>query len=158
MRWIHIDKIVAMEKGKSARAVKNVSIGEDYLTDHFPTYPIMPHSLLIEALAQTGGILVGYTLDFKEKIILAKIESAVFSDVIRAGDQVTLDAQIVELRDEGSRIAGTAAVNGREVAQVSIMYVNLKSGRNVPEDNFVFTWEFLSLLKLHEVVPLDMLR
>jgi len=147
-----------MEKGKSARAVKNVSIGEDYLTDHFPTYPIMPHSLLIEALAQTGGILVGYTLDFKEKIILAKIESAVFSDVIRAGDQVTLDAQIVELRDEGSRIAGTAAVNGREVAQVSIMYVNLKSGRNVPEDNFVFTWEFLSLLKLHEVVPLDMLR
>lgn len=158
MRWIHIDKITAMEKGKSAQAVKNVSIGEDYLTDHFPTYPIMPHSLLIEALAQTGGILVGYTYDFKEKIILAKIESAVFTDIIRAGDQVILDANIVELRDEGSRITGRARVNGKEVAQVNLMYVCLKSGEHVPEDNFVFTWEFLSLLKLHEVVPLDMLR
>ncbi|MDP8263546.1 MAG: 3-hydroxyacyl-ACP dehydratase FabZ family protein [Candidatus Ancaeobacter aquaticus] len=160
MRWLHIDKITQLEKGKSARAVKNVSIGEDYITDHFPTYPVMPNSLLIEALAQTGGILLGYTLDFKEKIILAKIEHAVFHELICAGDQVVLDAEIDELREEGARIMGTAKVNDKEVARVSIMFVCLKTdpGMNIPEDNFVFTWEFLSLLKLHEVVSLDMLR
>jgi len=87
MRWIWIDKFVEFESGKRAVAIKNVSLAEEHLHDHFPGYPVMPQSLLIEAMAQTSGILVGEARNFKEKVILAKITRAVFYDLARPGDQ-----------------------------------------------------------------------
>ena len=74
MRWIFVDRFVTLEKGRYAKAIKNVSMGEEHLHDHFPSYPVMPNTLIIEALAQTGGLLAGHSTDFKEKVILAKIE------------------------------------------------------------------------------------
>jgi len=59
MRWIWIDRFLTFESGKSARAVKNLSLAEDHFREHFPGYPVMPASLMLEGLAQTGGILVG---------------------------------------------------------------------------------------------------
>ena len=59
MRWIWIDRFLEFNRGKSARAIKNLSLAEDYFSDHFPGYPVMPGSLILEGLAQTGGILVG---------------------------------------------------------------------------------------------------
>ena len=59
--------------GKSARAVKNLSLAEDHFADHFPGYPVMPAALILEGLAQTGGILVGEANDFREKVVLAKV-------------------------------------------------------------------------------------
>ena len=157
MRWIHIDRIVALEGGKYCKAVKNVSLGEDYLQDHFPTYPVMPASLIIEGMAQTGGILVGHAHGFKEKIILAKIQKAVFHRSVRPGDQMTLEAHAEVIHQDGSRITGKVCVGEHLVAEISLMYVNLQSGQALPSDNFVFTWDFLSLLKLHEVTPLEKL-
>jgi len=59
MRWIWIDKFLEFKSGEFARAVKNLTLAEEHLHDHFPGYPVMPASLIIEGLAQTGGILVG---------------------------------------------------------------------------------------------------
>ena len=78
MRWIWIDRFLAFERGKSARALKNVSLAEDYFGEHFPGYPVMPAALILEGLAQTGGILVGEANDFREKVVLAKIPWARF--------------------------------------------------------------------------------
>ena len=78
MRWIWIDRFLAFESGKSARAVKNLRLAEEYFADHFPGYPVMPAPLILEGLAQTGGILVGEANDFREKVVLAKIPSARF--------------------------------------------------------------------------------
>src|SRR4051794_23707598 len=64
MRWLWIDRFLEFRPGKSARAVKNLSLAEDVFADHFPGYPIMPASLILEGLAQTGGILVGQANDF----------------------------------------------------------------------------------------------
>ena len=58
MRWYWIDRFLEFESGRYAKAVKNVSLAEDHLHDHFPGYPLMPNSLVIEGLAQTGGLLV----------------------------------------------------------------------------------------------------
>ena len=66
MRWIWIDRFIEFNSGKSARAVKNLSLAEDHFADHFPGYPVMPACLILEGLAQTGGILVGEANDFKE--------------------------------------------------------------------------------------------
>ena len=78
MRWIWIDRFVEFEHGKSARAIKNLSLAEDYFADHFPGCPVMPASLILEGLAQTGGILVGEANQFREKVVLAKVNRAVF--------------------------------------------------------------------------------
>ncbi len=155
MRWIHIDRITQLDEGKYCKAVKNVSLGEDYLSGHFPTYPVMPVSLMIEGMAQTGGILVGHAHGFREKIILAKISKATFHRLVKAGDQMILEAHAEEIHSEGARIAGKIWVGKELVAEIALMYVNLQKGVALPDDNFVFTWDFLSLLKLHEVTPLE---
>ena len=59
MRWIWIDRFLEFQRGKSAKALKNLSFAEDYFAEHFPGYPVMPGTLILEGLAQTGGILVG---------------------------------------------------------------------------------------------------
>ena len=78
MRWIWIDKFLEFRSGQFARAIKNLTLAEEHLHDHFPGYPVMPASLIIEGLAQTGGILVGEAGGFAEKVILAKIPRAEF--------------------------------------------------------------------------------
>ena len=74
MRWIWIDKFIEFHSGESAVALKNVTLAEEHLHDHFPGFPIMPECLCIEAMAQTAGILVGEARKFQEKVILAKIQ------------------------------------------------------------------------------------
>src|SRR5207248_6418819 len=106
MRWIWIDRFLSFESGKSARAVKNLSHAEDLFTAHFPGYPIMPAALILEGLAQTGGILVGEANDFKEKVVLAKITSARFHREALAGETLLYDVEMVTLRPEGASVVG----------------------------------------------------
>src|ERR1700735_3606611 len=106
MRWIWIDRFVEFAPGKSARAVKNLSLAGDIFAEHFPGYPVMPAALILEGLAQTGGILVGEANDFKEKVVLAKIRSAQFQREALAGETLVYDVAIVNLRPEGASIQG----------------------------------------------------
>ena len=148
MRWIFVDRFVTLEKGRYAKAIKNVSMGEEHLHDHFPSYPVMPNSLIIEALAQTGGLLAGHSTDFREKVILAKIEKAEFYQIVTPGDQMVLEARIIENREEGCKVVGEVSVNGARVASATLMFVNLSSNqaKGWQAENFVFTKEFLALL------------
>src|SRR5256714_993064 len=98
MRWIWIDRFLEFQSGKSARAVKNLSLAEDYFADHFPGYPIMPAALILEGLAQTGGILVGEANDFREKVVLAKIPKARFYREALAGEVLTYEVELLHLR------------------------------------------------------------
>src|SRR5437763_10786281 len=107
MRWIWIDRFVRFESGKSATAVKNLSLAEDMFGEHFPGYPVMPAPLILEGLAQTGGILVGEANDFQEKVVLAKILSARFRREAAAGETLVYDVEILNLRPEGASIKGT---------------------------------------------------
>ena len=149
MRWFLIDRVLEIEKGKSCRALRNVTLGEDFLQDHFTFFPVMPNSLIIESIAQTGGILVGHINNFKYKVILAKIEKAAFSKMVRPGDQLILEAKIIEDREEAYRVRGKAKVNNIEVASVQLMFLNLINENGPwPEENFVFNERFLSLFGL----------
>src|ERR1700727_1699007 len=76
MRCLWIDRFVEFKRTQSARAVKNLSLAEDLFRDHFPDWPVMPAALMLEGIAQTGGVLVGEADDFKEEVVLAKIVSA----------------------------------------------------------------------------------
>ncbi len=94
MRWIWIDKFLEFRSGQFARAIKNLTLAEEHLHDHFPGYPVMPASLIIEGLAQTGGILVGEAGGFAEKVVLAKIPRAEFYGVACAGDQLIYEVTL----------------------------------------------------------------
>src|SRR6516225_6360073 len=108
MRWVWIDRFLEFHRGKSARAVKNLSLAEDHFADHFPGYPVMPAPLILEGLAQTGGILVGEVNDFKEKVVLAKIPRAAFRREALAGERLVYDVELLHLRPEGASVLGRA--------------------------------------------------
>ena len=150
MRWILIDRFVEMKKNEYAKAIKNVTMGEDHIHHQFPSYPIMPNSLIIESMAQTGGILAGHSLDYKRQIFLAKIQRAVFKKIVRPGDQMVLEAWIDDLRDEGCRVTASVTVDGENAAEADIMFVGLKNpnGGTVNDNEFIFGRELLSVLNL----------
>ncbi len=88
MRWIWIDRFVEFKSGHSAKAIKNLSLAEEHYAQHFAGYPVMPACLILEGLAQTGGILVGQAGGFKEKVVLAKVPKATFHRDALAGEQL----------------------------------------------------------------------
>src|ERR1035437_7355430 len=107
MRWIWIDKFEKFEVNVCAVAIKNVSLAEEYLHDHFPGFPVMPASLMIEGMAQTAGILVGTARNFQEKVILAIIGKARFERLVRPGELLVYSAKIVNVTEQGAAIEGT---------------------------------------------------
>src|SRR3954452_13295957 len=151
MRWIWIDRFLAFESKKSARAVKNLSLAEDYFAEHFPGYPIMPGPLILEGLAQTGSILVGEANDFREKVVLAKIPRARFDREVLAGEQLTYAVEILTLRAEGASVAGKVFVGEELVAEAEIFFAHLDQARSKQlfgDHNFVFSGELKHLLGL----------
>ncbi len=108
MRWYWIDRFLEFESGRRAKAVKNISLAEDHLRDHFPNYPMIPNSLVIEGMAQTGGLLVCEHKDFVEKVILAKIPRARFYSEAVPGDALTYTTTIEYMSDEGAMVSAVS--------------------------------------------------
>ncbi len=149
MRWIWIDRFLEFHSGKSARAVKNLSLAEDHFADHFPGCPVMPAALILEGLAQTGGILVGEANGFTEKVILAKVPRAVFHREMRAGEQLVYETEILHLRPEGAAVVGRVVVDGVVTAEAEIFFAHLDQARSrqlFGDHNFVFSGEMKYLL------------
>src|SRR4051794_32932684 len=155
MRWIWIDKFTEFTSRTSATAVKNVSLAEEHLHDLYPAFPIVPHSLIVEGMAQTAGILVGEARNFEEKVILAKIGKATFHRLVRPGETITFSAKISQLNEQGASIEGRVTVGAREpVADIELMFSHIDqnmAGLKFPEHNFVFTEQFTELLKSFRV-------
>ena len=149
MRWIWIDKFLEFNSGISAVALKNVTLAEEHLHDHFPGFEIMPECLMIEGMAQTAGILVGQARNFEEKVILAKIKKAAFYRYVRPGDTITLHAEIESIAPEAASTNGRIMCGDKLIAEISLMFSHIDNnlaGTEFPEDNFVFTDMFNSLI------------
>jgi 3-hydroxyacyl-[acyl-carrier-protein] dehydratase len=152
MRWIWIDKFTEFTSRTSATALKNVSLAEEHLHDLYPAFPIVPHSLLVEGMAQTAGILVGEARNFAEKVILAKVGKASFHRLVRPGDTVLFHAKIDQLSEQGASTSGKVTVGGDVVAEIELMFSHIDqnmAGVQFPEHNFVFTEQFTELLKTY---------
>ncbi|WP_417848965.1 3-hydroxyacyl-ACP dehydratase FabZ family protein [Thalassoglobus sp.] len=129
MRWFWIDKFIEFESGKQAKSVKNVSLAEEHLHDHFPGFPVMPCSLIIEGMAQTGGILLGESHKFKYLVFLAKVPKFKSHRPVRPGDQLIYTATLTDARDEGGMTSVTAHCQEELVAEAEIVFAHLS-----PED------------------------
>jgi len=149
MRWIWIDRFVEFRRGEFARAVKQWSLAEDLFADHFPGFPVVPGTLILEGLAQTGGVLVGEANDFREKVVLAKIPKARFHAEALAGQELVYEANVVNLRAEGAIIEGRVTADGQPLAEAEVFFAHLDQSRSQQlfgEHNFVFSGELKHLL------------
>lgn len=150
MRWIWIDKFIDFESGRRAVALKNITLAEEHLHDHFPGFPVMPECLMIEAMAQTAGILVGEARQFQEKVILAKIKKAMFFRYAQPGDTILIEAKIESIANEAAGTSGKITCSDKLVAEIDLMFSHIDqniAGKKFPEENFVFTDMFKSLLQ-----------
>ncbi|MCA9065210.1 MAG: beta-hydroxyacyl-ACP dehydratase [Planctomycetaceae bacterium] len=150
MRWYWIDRFIEFDSGRRARSVKNVSLAEEHLHDHFPGFPVMPASLMIEGMAQTGGILLGEKFQFEYNVILAKVPKVTFHSWACPGDQLIYSAVLEDARDEGGSVKVTATVGDRLVAEAEIVFVHLSSDdpqlSRIDQKNFVFRMNLMDIL------------
>lgn len=114
--FLLVDRIIEMEKGKSAVGLKNVTINEPFFIGHFPEFPIMPGVLIVEALAQVGAVALLSLDDYKGKLaFFAGIDCVRFKRKVVPGDTLTLKVEIIKLRS-GIGIGKAAAYVGDELA------------------------------------------
>jgi 3-hydroxyacyl-[acyl-carrier-protein] dehydratase len=145
MRWYWIDRFVEFESGRYAKAVKNISLAEDHLHDHFTHYPMIPNSLVIEGLAQTGGLLVCEHNHFTEKVILAKIPKVEFHCEAVPGDTLLYTTTIDYIKEEGAMVSATSHKGEVLHAEAEIVFVHL----NDPNVGALFEPEtFLRMMRL----------
>ena len=150
MRWIWIDRFTDFRPGRSATAVKCVTSAEEHLTDLFPAFPVYPHSLIVEGMAQTAGILVGHAQDYRQKVILAKIGKAEFHRLVRPGDVLTFAATADVIHDGGASVTGSVSVGDRPVADISLVFSHIDqnlAGVEFPPHNFVFGPHFRGIIE-----------
>jgi 3-hydroxyacyl-[acyl-carrier-protein] dehydratase len=155
MRWTWIDRFVSFESGKAAVAVKTLSLAEDHFADHFPGFPVMPAPLILEGLAQTGGILVGETSRYEKNVVLAKMSAARFHREAVPGEQLTYTTTLIDLNETGARVSGRADCGTEPVAEVEIMFAFISPEQmppGLPDSKFVFSGELSHLLKMAEAV------
>jgi 3-hydroxyacyl-[acyl-carrier-protein] dehydratase len=100
MRFLLVDRITELRSGERAVGLKNVTLSEDFFTHHFPTYPVMPGALMIECLVQLADWLLRESADFQCVAIPSHFESWKFHRLIRPGDQLQLQVEVVG-RDNG---------------------------------------------------------
>ena len=173
MRWMWIDRIVELVPRVRMVAVKNVSMAEEHLHDHFAAsghhdaMPLMPASLIIEGMAQTAGILVGHAGGFREKVILAKVSKAEFSAEAVPGCTLRYTATINQLDASGASTSGVVELldpaspssEPVRIGSVDLMFSHIDqnmAGTEFPKENFVFSSTFKTLLRMSGVAePVD---
>jgi 3-hydroxyacyl-[acyl-carrier-protein] dehydratase len=125
MRWFWIDRFLEFVSGQQAIAIKAVTLSEEPLDDYLPAHPVTPCSLIIEGLAQTGGLLVAERNGFQERVVLAKVGKATFHFPARPGDVLTYTATILDIGADGAICRGTAHIGDRLQAEVDIVFAHL---------------------------------
>ncbi len=118
MRFILIDKIVALEEGKRLTAVKSVSLAEEYLGDHFPTFPVLPGVLLLEGLIESASWLVRKTEDFAHSmILLEQARNVKYKSFLAPGSQIEYTVQARLIEENVSSFSGSGVSKGQTIVE-----------------------------------------
>jgi len=112
MEFRLIDRILELEPGQRILAVKNLTLAEQYLHDHFPGFPVMPGVLMLEAMIQAGAWLLRETLPEPKSIIrLRSVRAVRYGSFVRPGDQLVVAVELKKLADQAAQFSGKGKVN-----------------------------------------------
>lgn len=118
MRFVLIDRIVELQPGQSLVAVKNLSLAEEYLADHFPGFPVMPGVLMLEALTQAGAWLVREMEDFAHSIVILKQAKTIkYGSFVEPGRQLQLRVELASHGDRESSFKGVGLIDSQEMVK-----------------------------------------
>ncbi|GIN57215.1 3-hydroxyacyl-ACP dehydratase FabZ [Lederbergia ruris] len=121
--FLLVDRVLEVEAGKKAVAIKNVTANEPFFNGHFPEYPVMPGVLIVEALAQTSGIAMMQTSENEGKLgLFAGIDKCRFKRQVVPGDQLKLEAEITRMRGSIAKANVKATVEDELVCEAEIMF------------------------------------
>ena len=120
--FLLVDKIVEMEIGKRVVGIKNVTINEPFFQGHFPGHPIMPGVLIVEAIAQAGGLLLLTEVPNRDEMLMVftGIEKARFRRPVVPGDQLRIEVVVKAWRITAARLEGKAYVDGKVAAEATV--------------------------------------
>ncbi len=123
--FLLVDRVIEFEKDKRVLAYKNVTCNEPFFTGHFPGHPVMPGVLVVEALAQAGGLLTQLSRDpgagDGQTFYLVKVDNAKFSRMVVPGDRLELEVELKRRIRNMAQYVGVARVDGEQVACAEIL-------------------------------------
>jgi 3-hydroxyacyl-[acyl-carrier-protein] dehydratase len=128
MRFILIDKVVSLEAGKQIRAIKNVSLSEEYLADHFPTFPVLPGVLLLEGMIESASWLVRRTENFAHSmILLEQARNVKYKSFLAPGSQIEYTVKARTIEENVSSFSGFGMSEGERIveARFALKHFNL---------------------------------
>jgi len=132
MRFILIDKVISLESGKRIKAVKNVSLAEEYLADHFPTFPVLPGVLLLEGLIESASWLVREAENFAHSmILLEQARNVKYKSFLAPGGQIEYTVEARAIEENVSSFNGVGISAGEQIveARFGLRHFNL-AGQN----------------------------
>lgn len=153
MRWFWIDRFTEFVSGKHASAVKCVSLSEEALDDYAPGRSYFPSSLIIEGLAQTGGLLVCQLTDFRGRVVLAKVQNYTVHFEAYPGDTLEYSVELTNKDENSAFIKGDSHIAGKLQAEIGLMFAILNDDRFAEVELFepAELCRMCRLLKLFEI-------
>jgi 3-hydroxyacyl-[acyl-carrier-protein] dehydratase len=131
MRWFWLDRFSEFVSGSHATANKCIALSEDYLSEHWPSYPVMPNTLIAEGMAQCGGLLVSEFYRFSELVVLAKFSKCTFEGAeARPGDVLQYHAVIEQVKDFGASVTVKGTLEGRPFSEAEIFFARYSADQN----------------------------
>jgi 3-hydroxyacyl-[acyl-carrier-protein] dehydratase len=130
MRFILIDKVISLDKGKQIKAVKNVTLAEEYLADHFPDFPVLPGVLLLEGLIESASWLVRETENFAHSMILLEhARNVKYRSFLAPGSQIEYSVEAKTIEQGVSSFSGFGSSEGERIveARFGLRHFNLAS-------------------------------
>ena len=120
--FLLVDRIIELEADRVV-GIKNVTLNEPFFQGHFPDFPVMPGVLIVEAMAQTAGVLVLKSMPDRENklVLLVAVENARFRKPVVPGDTLRMEMKIIKRKASVAKMAGVATVNGVVVAEAEVM-------------------------------------
>jgi 3-hydroxyacyl-[acyl-carrier-protein] dehydratase len=122
MRFNLIDRIVEVQPGQSLSAIKNLTLGEEYLADHFPTFPVMPGVLMLETLVEAAAWLLRVTDDFRHSVIvLREARNVKYGTFMEPGRQMTIRVDLVEQDDATATFKGKGEMDAQSTVSAKFL-------------------------------------